>query len=90
MFHTAESQESALRRSGKKYATAYAANDVQGGTAVTRPPCRDDCWTSATMHMQKLATAIVKSMYLGSYQMCRHRCRGQKLTGNDSKLDDTG
>ena len=32
--------------------------------AVTRPPCKDDCCTSATMHMHMLATATVKNMYL--------------------------
>lgn len=30
-------------RSGKKYATEFAANDVLGGIAFTRPPCKDDC-----------------------------------------------
>ena len=29
-------------RSGKKYATAYAAKDVHVGIAVTRPPCNED------------------------------------------------
>ena len=64
MIQTSESQDWLLRQSGKKYATAYAANDVHGGTAVASPPCNEDCWTSATMHMQMLATAIIRRMYL--------------------------
>jgi hypothetical protein len=51
---------STIRWSGKKYATA-----------VTRPPCNEDCWTSATMHMQKLATAIVRRVYLLIHKLSR-------------------
>lgn len=46
------------------YATAYAANEVHGGIAVTNPLCRDDCWTEATTHIQALAEAIDASVYL--------------------------
>jgi hypothetical protein len=51
-------------RSGKKYATEYAANDVHVGIAVTRPPCKVDFWTIATRPMHRLATAIVKRINL--------------------------
>jgi len=33
---------------------------------VTEPLCNDDFWTSATRHVQMLARAMVKRMYLRS------------------------
>ena len=46
--------------------TVYAAKDAQGGIMVTEPLCNDDFWTNATRHVQMLAMAMVKRMYLRS------------------------
>jgi hypothetical protein len=46
--------------------TAYAANDAHGGMIVTEPLCRDDFWTAATRHVQMLATAIARRIYLAA------------------------
>jgi len=51
-------------RSGKMNETAYAAKEVQGGMAVTSPPCIEAFCTSATMQRHIPATISVTSMYL--------------------------
>ena len=70
---------SALRRVGKTYATAYDANEAQGGTAVTRPPWSEACCTKATIHMQKLATAMVRRMYLWICQPIANKLIGKTI-----------
>lgn len=91
MHHAIEDHESYSRRSGKKYATAYAAKDVQGGTAVTSPPWSEDCCTSATIHMQELATATVRSMYLTRGQLgFLYIAIGGSLTTNGWRPDSIG
>lgn len=52
------------RRSRKRNATAYAAKEVQGGTAVTSPLCIEAFCTSATMQRQIPANISVSSTYL--------------------------
>lgn len=59
----------AWRCVGKQNATAYAAKDVQGGMAVTRPPWMDDFCTIATMQRHIPANARASRIYLKDSQL---------------------
>lgn len=63
-FYTASHPCARVGRSGKANATAYAANDVQGGIAVTSPPWIDAFCTNATRHKHSPENASDTSMYL--------------------------
>jgi hypothetical protein len=54
------------RRGEKQNAVVYAAKEVHGGMAVTRPPWIDAFWTAAMMQRNSAASAKVSKMYLAN------------------------